>query len=120
MDSKKRQVLPSGIIVVGTMSLLVCLAMSAYAIDAATLTATEAWRFDYGQTIFSDICSGAYETAGKSVLVDYATAVNRTQARLVGLDESHNVVFDFQYASPTPCATSFNAVPVPFEAMTFN
>ena len=95
-------------------------AVSAYSIDANTLTAQEVWRFDYGQSIYSDICSGAYEAAGKSVLVDYAAAVNRTQARLVGLDSNHNVVFDFQYASPGPCVTSFNAVPVPFEGMTFN
>jgi hypothetical protein len=39
MDPKKRQVLPSGTIVVGTISLLVCVAMSAYAIDGADVKA---------------------------------------------------------------------------------
>jgi hypothetical protein len=45
------------------------------------------------------------------VLVDYAVADNFTEARLLGLDEAHNVVFDFQY--PTQfCSTSWNAIPI--------
>jgi arylsulfate sulfotransferase len=93
-------------------------AVSAYAIDVATLTATEVWRFDYGQSIFSGICSSSYEAPGKTYLVDYAVADNDTRARLVGLDANLSVVFDFQYVS-APCQTSWNAVPEPLEQMIF-
>jgi len=93
-------------------------AVSAYAIDVATMTATEVWRFDYGQSIFAPICGSVYEAPGKTLLVDYATADKDTHARLVGLDANHDVVFDFQYMSP-PCQTSWNAVPIPLEQMVF-
>jgi hypothetical protein len=92
-------------------------AVSAYRIDAANMTATEVWRFDYGQSLYSDHCSSAYE-AGDSILVSYARADNRLHARLVGLDAAHEVVFDFQYDA-RGCNTSWNAVPVPLEAMSF-
>lgn len=94
-------------------------AVSAYAIDLSHMTAREVWNFDYGQTIFSDICSSTYEAANGSLLVDYATASNRTKARLVGLDAYRSVVFDFEYSSPSPCATSWNAEPIPFESMIY-
>ena len=85
--------------------------VSAYAINAGSGTAQEVWDFDYGRTIYSDICSSVYEAPNKSYLVDYAVAANFTQARLVGLDSNHNVVFDFQYPTMS-CETSWNAVPV--------
>ena len=56
------------------------------------MTATEVWDYDAGQTIYSPVCSSAYEAADQSILVDYATASNATEALLVGLDSSHNVV----------------------------
>jgi arylsulfate sulfotransferase len=91
-------------------------AVSAYAIDPVHRTAEEVWRFDHGQTIASAYCSSAYESPGKSVLVSYALANGPAQARLVGLDASHRIVFEFQYPT-VGCNTSWNAVPVPFEAM---
>lgn len=94
-------------------------AVSAYSIDAAARTATEVRRFDDGQSIYSSVCSSAYEAAADgSVLVDYAVADNTTHARLVGLDPSQNVVFDFEYAT-TGCNTSWNAQPIAFDAMRF-
>jgi arylsulfate sulfotransferase len=45
-------------------------------------------------------------------------ADNGTHTRLMGLDPDHNVVFDFEYPT-TPCTTSWNAVPLPLQAMTF-
>jgi len=89
-------------------------AVTAYTINASALTATVAWNFDYGQTIQSQICGSSYE-AGRSYLVDFATADNWHQARLVGLDSSQNVVFDFEYQSPATCGAAWNAIPVPFE-----
>jgi hypothetical protein len=86
-------------------------AVSAYSIDVTSGTAQEVWRFDYGQSIYSYICSSVYEASGKSLLIDYATADNDTRTRLVGLDRGHNVVFDFVYPT-SGCDTSWNAVPI--------
>jgi arylsulfate sulfotransferase len=86
-------------------------AVSAYSIDSAAGTAQEVWRFDYGQSISARFCSSAYEASGGSLLVDYATAAADTEARLVGLDAAHNVVFDFQYPTQS-CDTSWNATPI--------
>lgn len=95
-------------------------AVSAYAIDPSSRTAVESRRFDYGQSIFSSVCSSAYEApVGTSVLVSYAVADNGTHARLVGLDAGQNVSFDFEYAT-SGCNTSWNAQPIPFESMRFN
>jgi arylsulfate sulfotransferase len=92
-------------------------AVSAYRIDAATMTATEVWRFDYDQSLYSDHCSSAYE-AGQSILVTYARANARLHARLVGLNSQHEVVFDFQYDA-RGCNTAWNAVPIPLDNMSF-
>lgn len=94
-------------------------AVSAYSIDAASMTAQNVWNFDYGQSIYSNICSSAYESAGQWILVDYAVADDYRHARLVGLDPDHNVVFDFQY-STTPCNTSWNALPIALDNLTIN
>lgn len=87
-------------------------AVSAYSIDPVAMTAHEVWDFDYGQTIFSPICGSSYEAPGKTYLVDFPTAANRTQTRLVGLDQNLNVVFDFQYTQPTQCGAAWNAIPI--------
>ena len=94
-------------------------AVSAYSIDPVTQVAKEVWRFDYGQSINMSFCSSAYESSGKSILVDFAWANNATHARLVGLDSKHQVVFDFEYPT-TNCDTSWNAIPVPFEKLLFD
>jgi arylsulfate sulfotransferase len=94
-------------------------AVSAYSIDSAAGTAQEVWRFDYGQSIYSSVCSSAYEASGGSLLVDYATAAEDSEARLVGLDAAHNVVFDFEYET-TLCNTSWNAIPVAFDDFSIN
>lgn len=93
-------------------------AVSAYRIDAANRTATEVWRFDYGQSLYSGHCSSVYESPGQSYLISYARAENDLKARLVGLNSQHQVVFDFQYDS-NGCDTSWNAVPVPLQNMRF-
>ena len=78
------------------------------------MTAQNVWNYDAGQTIFSSVCSSAYEASDKSLLVDYATADNITEAILVGLDPNQNVVFQFEY--PTyECNTSWNARPFPLD-----
>jgi arylsulfate sulfotransferase len=92
--------------------------VSAYSVNAAAMTAQQVWKFDDGQSIFSPVCGSSYEAPGRGYLVDFATADN--QARLVGLDSNLNVVFDFQYPSPSTCATAWNAIPVPFENLQIN
>lgn len=91
-------------------------AVSAYVIDPVAMTAREAWRFDYGQSILSDICSSAYEAKGGSILVNYAVASNRTKARLVGLSKARSVMFDFEFIGAR-CASSWNAEPIGLESM---
>jgi arylsulfate sulfotransferase len=93
-------------------------AVSAYSIDLANRSATEARHFDYGQTILSTFCGSAYEAWDQSVLVDFAGVDSLTRARLIGLDSQQNVVFDFQYAT-TNCNTAWNAVPVHLEGLQF-
>jgi hypothetical protein len=88
--------------------------VSAYSVNTAAMTAQNVWNFNYGQSIYSPICGSSYE-AGNTYLVDFATADNEAEARLVGLDANQNVVFDFQYASPSACGAAWNAIPIPFE-----
>ena len=89
--------------------------VSVYSIDTSNMTAHEVWGFDYGKTVFSSFCGSVYESPRQSYLVDFATAAQFTQARLVGLDSNHNVVFDFQYNSPSYCSAAWNAIPIPLE-----
>lgn len=93
--------------------------VSAYSVDTATMTARNVWNFNYGQTIFSSICGSSYES-GNSYLVDFATADNLQEARLIGLDTNKNVVFDFQYQSPGACYAAWNAIPIPMENLQIN
>ena len=93
--------------------------VSAYSVNAAKMTAQNVWNFDYGKTIFSPICGSSYERLN-SYLVDFATADNYLQARLVGLDVNKNVVFDFQYPSPSYCGAAWNAIPIPMESLQIN
>lgn len=88
--------------------------VSAYSINAATLTAQNVWNYDHGKTIYSAVCGSSYE-AGGSYLVDFATADDLALAEIVGLDSNKNVAFDFQYASPSPCFAAWNAIPISME-----
>lgn len=93
---------------------------SVYSVNAGAMTAQEVWSFNYGQSIFSPICGSSYEAPGNTYLVDFATADNYASARVVGLDANANVVFDFQYASPSECAAAWNAIPIPLENLQIN
>ncbi len=93
--------------------------VSAYQIDGASMVAREVWRFDYDESISSIVCSSAYEAADRSLLIDYAYADAGTHARIVGLDPDHHVVFDIQYENPGGCNTSWNAIPIAFENLSF-
>ncbi len=94
--------------------------VSAYSVNTAAMTAHEVWGFNYGQSIYSAFCGSSYESPGKSYLVDFSDANNGAAARLVGLDPNHNVVFDFQYASPASCNATWNAIPIRLEDLRIN
>jgi arylsulfate sulfotransferase len=89
-------------------------AVSAYSIDPTAMTAQNVWNYDAGESIFSSVCSSAYQTTDGSMLVDYATADNISEAILVGLDPNQNVVFEYEYPT-TGCNTSWNARPFPLD-----
>jgi hypothetical protein len=91
--------------------------VSTYSVNTATMMAQNVWNFNYGESIYSSICGSSYESPGNSYLVDFAYADGGTEARLVGLDSNHNVVFDFQYASSSTCGAAWNAIPVSLENM---
>ncbi len=94
--------------------------VSTYSVNPATMTAQNVWNFNYGQSIYSPICGSSYESPGNSYLVDFATAGNYKEARLVGLDRNLNVVFDFKYASPSICGAAWNAIPISMENLQIN
>ena len=94
--------------------------VSAYEIDPVARTVREVWRFDHQPELSSEFCSSVYQ-ASSSYLVNYAMADNAATTRIVGLDASRQQVFELSYANPGGgCATSWNAVPVPFEQLQFD
>lgn len=93
--------------------------VSAYEIDPVAMTAREVWRFAHQPGLTSQFCGSAYEAAG-SVLVNYAQTDSGANVRVLGLDPSHQVVFDLAFANHGACNTSWNAVPVPFEQLSFD
>lgn len=85
-------------------------------IDSQNKKGQMIWNFDDG--IYSDICSSIYEdkaTAQGDYLINYAAADNRTRVVIQGLNKDKQKLFEFTYPSPTPCATSWNAIQIPLE-----
>lgn len=92
--------------------------VAAYAIDEVGFLARRAWSFDYGRTLLSDVCSSVYESGDRSLLISYSATNQGANARLVGLDASHEVVFDLEYGNVSPVhLTSWNAIPVAFDQL---
>jgi len=92
--------------------------VSAYDIDPVAMTAEETWRYEHQPDIDSTYCSSSYQ-AGDTYLVNYAMASNGANVRLLGLDQSRQVVFDMSFPT-SGCQTSWNAVPVPFDNLQFD
>ncbi|MEL1219224.1 aryl-sulfate sulfotransferase [Aeromonas hydrophila] len=91
-----------------------------FAIDNQNKTVQVAWSFDDG--IYSDICSSIYEdklAVQGDFLINYAAADNRTRVVIQGINKDKQKLFEFTYPSPTPCATSWNAIQIPLENIHF-
>lgn len=85
-------------------------------IDSQNKKGQMIWSFDDG--IYSDICSSIYEdktTPLGDYLINYAAADNRTRVVIQGVNKEKQKLFEFTYPSPTPCATSWNAIQIPLE-----
>jgi hypothetical protein len=93
--------------------------VTVYSVNALTRKGHVTRSFEYDRSILSSFCSSAYGVGG-SILASYSRASNGTRARLVGVGGSNQVVFDIELVNPGGCATSWNAAPLPFEAMHFN
>jgi hypothetical protein len=87
-----------------------------YAIDEQARTAAAVWTFEHDPSVVSDICSSVFQAGADSYLVTYSVAEARTKARLMGIDTSGKVAFDFEYPTRL-CATAFLAAPIDFGAL---
>jgi hypothetical protein len=94
-------------------------AVSGYSIDLVTRTAREALHYEHTPSIFSDICSSAYQSPDRSMLVNYSTSDSRTTATVTGLAPDRSTVFELKYQSPIPCSVSWNASPIAFDNLIF-
>lgn len=107
--------------------------VSTYSIDEVNQVATDNSEFDNNKSLLSNICSSAYTVADGSMLIDYAAVAAGSatpapapnslsfgnSARLVGLNPSKTIAFDFEYPN-TSCNTNFNAEVVRLESLIFN
>lgn len=89
-------------------------------IDSQNKTGQMIWSFDDG--IYSDICSSIYQdqlSDQGDFLINYAAADDRTRVVIQGINKEKQKLFEFTYPSPTPCATSWNAIQIPLENIHF-
>ena len=89
-------------------------------IDSQNKIGQMIWSFDDG--IYSDICSSIYEDKTSDqgdLLINYAAADNRSSVIIQGITKEKQKLFEFNYSSPTPCATSWNAIQIPLENIHF-
>lgn len=87
-----------------------------YAIDEQAKTATTAWTYERVPPVYSPYCSSVVQAGPDSYLVAYAMAGGGELARLIAIDTTGNVAFEYNYPT-SGCNTLFRAAPVPFEAL---
>jgi len=92
-----------------------------YAINLATMTATETWNFVHTPVIHTPICSSIYQD-GTSYLINYASEnlwqTTPLYVRITGIDANKNVAFEYRY--PGNWDTGWNASPIHLDGLTFN
>jgi hypothetical protein len=93
-----------------------------YELDLNRKTATEAWNFDLGQSLWCPYCGSVYEDAPLDYLINF-TFIDGVQtqsfAQLIGLSAGDQTIFRYQYSSLPGCAVAFNAIPVHLESTKF-
>lgn len=93
-----------------------------YKLDLNARTATEIWNFDLGQSLSCPFCGSVYEDAPFNYLIDF-TFINGVTAnslsQWIGLNDTGNMVFRYQYQSAPGCTVAFNAIPIHLENTKF-
>lgn len=91
-------------------------AVSKYAIDEVARTAAEVWTYEHNRDLWSATCSSAQQVSQGSYLINYSTAYGGTRVKLLGLDPSGNIAFDYEYPNAR-CETSFKAEVIDFGSL---
>jgi protein involved in ribonucleotide reduction len=91
-------------------------AVSKYAIDEVARTAAEVWTYEHNRDLWSATCSSAQQVSQGSYLINYSTAYGGTRTKLLGLDASGNIAFDYEFPNAR-CDTSFKAVVIDFGSL---
>lgn len=86
-----------------------------YSINLVTKTATEVWNFKHNESIYSAICSSAYQK-GSSYLIDYAHG-NDGYLHLVGVGTQDRTAFE--YAWPGACWDGWNTSIISLEGLRY-
>ena len=86
---------------------------SRYTIDERAGTAAEVWTYAPEPPIYSDICSSTYETTPGNYLVGYSATADRTRGRLISVNSTGQLAFDYEYPSVN-CSAIFIAQPIEF------
>ncbi len=85
-------------------------------------TATVVWNYEQNQTVYSAICSSAYEDAPNNYLIDYAAigfpVTFQDRAQILGLNSAGQQVFYYEYPTAL-CNTAYNSLPIHLESMSF-
>lgn len=92
-------------------------AASSYSINPSKHTGKMVWNYTHTENILSQICSSVYEFS-HSYLLDYAAATGYSVSRLIGINASGTIAFD--YALPGAYPSSWNAVPLNLAKMTYS
>src|SRR5436190_8981102 len=93
-----------------------------YKLDLNTMTATEVWNFDLGQSLWCPYCGSVYEDSPFNYLIDFTfiDGVNdQSLSQWIGLDDAGDMAFRYQYHSAPGCTVAFNAVPIHLENTKF-
>jgi hypothetical protein len=84
-----------------------------YKINATAMTALETWTHLESPPIYSPYCSSVYEDAQDNYLMNYSM-----QGDVMGFNAGGEKVFHYVYAGP-PCSTSWNAIPIHLENVSY-
>jgi arylsulfate sulfotransferase len=85
-----------------------------YDINARKMTAVETWHYLSSPPIYSAYCSSVYEDGRGDHLIDYTL-----NGDVIGLDASDQMVFHYNYSTAFFCGTSWNAIPIHLENVSF-